>query len=203
MKLKRIIAFFVDMIIVYFLANFIFMLFFKNDYEKFIKSSDEYIVVLKETINQTKKGDNEKEILEKTNKLNYNYLKSSSTETIIVLSVEILYFIFGQYFNKGQTIGKKLMKIKIKQIDSDKLNAGLFVLRESILFVIPIQIINIIGLMTTGMNTYLKINSITSNLQTLTMAAIVAFILFRSDGKGLHELASKTEVVLINQKEEN
>jgi len=202
MKLKRITAFFVDMIIVYFLANFIFMLFFKNDYEKFIKSSDEYIVVLKETINQTKKGDNE-EILEKTNKLNYNYLKSSSTETIIVLSVEILYFIFGQYFNKGQTIGKKLMKIKIKQIDSDKLNAGLFVLRESILFVIPIQIINIIGLMTTGMNTYLKINSITSNLQTLTMAAIVAFILFRSDGKGLHELASKTEVVLINQKEEN
>ena len=201
MKTKRVLAFFLDMILVYFIANIIFMTCFKTEYEKFVKSSDEYTSLIKSTISQSKESNDKEKLIEDTNKISYSYLKASSTETIIVLTIEIAYFVFAQYFNKGQTIGKKLMKIRIKQLNDDKLNAGLFVLRESILFVIPIQIINYICLLSTKMNTYLTINSITSNIQTIIYLTIIAFMIFRSDNRGLHEILSQTEVTAVEKKE--
>ena len=99
-----------------------------------------------------------------------------------------------QYFNKGQTIGKKLMKIRIKQQEGKKLDASQFVLREAVLFVLPVQIIDVICLLTTKMNTYLTINSVTSNINSLVTITIIAFVLFRKDERGLHEIVSKTEM---------
>lgn len=195
MKLKRLIAYFLDMLIVTIIASAIFALCFNDNYRKFNKASDEYLNTIKNLVQEQKGNIDRAKLEEKTKKTNYEFIKAGTTQTIIILTVEIIYFIFVQYFSNGQTIGKKVMKLRIKQIGEDKLNAGLFVLREAILFVIPIKIIDLICLISTNMNTYLKINSLTSNLESLVMIVIIALIIFRADGRGLHELASKTEIV--------
>ena len=51
------------------------------------------------------------------------------------------------------------------------------------------------------MNTYLTINSITSNIQTIIYLTIIAFMIFRSDNRGLHEILSQTEVTAVEKKE--
>ena len=81
---------------------------------------------------------------DKYSKLLYNYQKENVLQSGISAALTIAYYVVFQYMNKGQTIGKKLFKIRVKQDDEEKLNAGLFVLREAVLFVIPIQIIDII-----------------------------------------------------------
>lgn len=194
MKIKRFTAYIIDIILVYFVANAIFIICFNNDYKKFQKSTDEYVETLKKTMSNTKEKQNAEELIAQTNKINYDYLKSGQTQTIIVLTIEIIYFVFMQYFNKGQTIGKKLMKIRIKQQEGKKLDASQFVLREAVLFVLPVQIIDVICLLTTKMNTYLTINSVTSNINSLVTITIIAFVLFRKDERGLHEIVSKTEM---------
>lgn len=201
MKFKRLIAFFLDMILVYIFANLLFMVCFNDSYVKNLKSSEEYLSTINSILEANKKEKDKQVILDKTKEINYNFLKSGTTLTIITLTIEIMYFVFAQYFNKGQTLGKKLMKIRIKQQDEEKLNAGLFVLRESVLFVLPIQIIDVICLISTKMNTYFIINNVTTNIQNLITIAIIAFILFRSDGRGLHEMLSHTEVVLEEKRE--
>ena len=201
MKFKRLIAFFLDMILVYIFANLLFMVCFNDSYVKNLKSSEEYLSTINSILEENKKEKDKQVILDKTKEINYNFLKSGTTLTIITLTIEIMYFVFAQYFNKGQTLGKKLMKIRIKQQDEEKLNAGLFVLRESVLFVLPIQIIDVICLISTKMNTYFIINNVTTNIQNLITIAIIAFILFRSDGRGLHEMLSHTEVVLEEKRE--
>ena len=132
-------------------------------------------------MSSSKEKQNAEELIAETNKINYDYLKSGQTQTIIVLTIEIIYFVFMQYFNKGQTIGKKLMKIRIKQQEGKKLDASQFVLREAVLFVLPVQIIDVICLLTTKMNTYLTINSVTSNINSLVTITIIAFVLFRKE----------------------
>ncbi len=194
MKIKRFTAYIIDIILVYFVANAIFIIGFNNDYKKFQKSTDEYVETLKKTMSSSKEKQNAEELIAETNKINYDYLKSGQTQTIIVLTIEIIYFVFMQYFNKGQTIGKKLMKIRIKQQEGKKLDASQFVLREAVLFVLPVQIIDVICLLTTKMNTYLTINSVTSNINSLVTITIIAFVLFRKDERGLHEIVSKTEM---------
>ncbi len=202
MKLKRLSAYLIDILLIYFIANTIFMVVFKDEYSRFAKSSEEYIATIQKVAEKTKDTKSIETIAEETKELNYNYLKLGTTSTILTLSIQIIYFVFAQYFNNGQTLGKKILKIRIKQIGEERLNAGLFVLRESLLFVLPIKIIDLVCLLTTKMNTYLTINALTSNIETLVTLAIIGFMLFRNDGRGLHEIISRTEVVPVKKEKE-
>ncbi len=196
MKLKRLLAYFVDILIVYIIANLIFMVAFKNDYDKYMESSEKFLENLTNTVKDSK---NNEDIIKNTNKISYEYLKSGTTNTIIVVAIEIIYFVFIQYFLDGKTLGKKLTKIKVAPVNGEKLNAGLFVLREAVLFTIPIKIIDIICLLSTKMNTYLNINNVLSNINMIITIAIVATILFREDERGLHDLVGKTKVISLSK----
>ena len=61
--------------------------------------------------------DTEKDNLEQLNNqlidLQYKYQQESKTATAISLLITFVYFTIFQYLNKGQTIGKKILKIKV------------------------------------------------------------------------------------------
>lgn len=196
MKYKRLIAYILDMLIIYIISSFIFMIVFRNDYQKYTEATEDYFNnitnIAKETKDRNKMVDN-------VNEISYNYIKLGTTQTIFVITTEIIYFIFIQFFLNGQTLGKKLLKIKIVPLEGEKLEAGLFVLREIVLLVIPIRVIDLIALLTTGMNTYLKINNLTSNLNSIISILIIGTILFRQDERGIHDLISKTKVIRVEK----
>ena len=195
MKYKRLIAYILDMLIIYIISSLIFMIVFRNDYQKYTEATEDYFNnitnIAKETKDRNKMVDN-------VNEISYNYIKLGTTQTIFVITTEI-YFIFIQFFLNGQTLGQKLLKIKIVPLEGEKLEAGLFVLREIVLLVIPIRVIDLIALLTTGMNTYLKINNLTSNLNSIISILIIGTILFRQDERGIHDLISKTKVIRVEK----
>ena len=195
MKYKRMVAYVIDVIIVYLIANMIYMIAFKEDYEKYVKKSEDYLEVVKENANNAKINTDE------LNKKSYEVLKDGESNQIINLSVEIIYFIFLQYFLKGQTPGKKLLKIKIKSTEGKDLNATFFVLREVILFNVLTRLIDLVFLISANMNTYLIVNNITSKINMIVTLAIIGTVILRKDEKGIHDIICKTEVVKVNKEE--
>ncbi len=196
MKYKRLIAYILDMLIIYIISSLIFMIVFRNDYQKYTEATEDYINSI---TNITKETKDRNKMVDNVNEISYNYIKLGTTQTIFVITTEIIYFIFIQFFLNGQTLGKKLLKIKIVSLEGEKLEAGLFVLREIVLLVIPIRVIDLIALLTTGMNTYLKINNLTSNLNSIISILIIGTILFRQDERGIHDLISKTKVIRVEK----
>lgn len=196
MKYKRLIAYILDMLIIYIISSLIFMIVFRNDYQKYTEATEDYINSITNIAKETK---DRNKMVDNVNEISYNYIKLGTTQTIFVITTEIIYFIFIQFFLNGQTLGKKLLKIKIVPLEGEKLEAGLFVLREIVLLVIPIRVIDLIALLTTGMNTYLKINNLTSNLNSIISILIIGTILFRQDERGIHDLISKTKVIRVEK----
>ena len=196
MKYKRLIAYILDMLIIYIISSLIFMIVFRNDYQKYTEATEDYFNKITNIAKETK---DKNKMVDNVNEISYNYIKLGTTQTIFVITTEIIYFIFIQFFLNGQTLGKKLLKIKIVPLEGEKLEAGLFVLREIVLLVIPIRVVDLIALLTTGMNTYLKINNLTSNLNSIISILIIGPILFRQDERGIHDLISKTKVIRVEK----
>ncbi len=186
MKLKRFSAYIIDIIIISFISSFIFTIAFKDKIEDYSNTSQEYMKKI------TKKEElNEKEL----NDIGYKFSKSTQTLTIITISTQIVYAIFLQYFLNGQTLGKKIMKIRIVSEKEKKLNPSLFVLRESIFYLIPLKIIDIICLMVLKKTYYLSVTGIINDINSIIYIAIIGTIIFRKDERGLHEIISKTKVI--------
>ncbi len=126
----------------------------------------------------------------------YSNNKNEIIELTINLVITIAYFVVFQYMNKGQTIGKKLFKIKV--IDNDtKKEVGIIkgLLRSILVFniissTVSVSLINILS-KKAYMSTYLTINEI----ETIFIIVTAILILYRKDGRGLHDMMANTMVI--------
>jgi len=96
----------------------------------------------------------------------------------------------------GNTIGKRLMRIKVVSENEDELNPSLYILREVLLLGIIFKILGIaVTLLIKDISTWYSVYNMISNLSMLVSFMIYGFIIFRDDGRGLHDLIGKTKVV--------
>ena len=196
MKLKRLTAYIIDMIIVVIISSMLFTTIYP-------KRAEENTEIAQEILESFKRlGSSEEKVDSELQELSYRMEKVTQPLTIIQISVTIIYFIFLQYFMNGQTLGKKALKIRVKQEKEKKLIPSLFVLRETILLLIPTKIIQIICLMELKMTNYYRVSSIIQNINLIVYLAIIGTIIFREDERGLHDLIGKTKVVKTTKKKE-
>lgn len=126
----------------------------------------------------------------------YSNNKNEIIELTINLVITIAYFVVFQYMNKGQTIGKKLFKIKVIDNDTKKEVSILKGLLRSILVfniissTVSVSLINILS-KKAYMSTYLTINEI----ETIFIIVTAILILYRKDGRGLHDMMANTMVI--------
>lgn len=128
--------------------------------------------------------------------IQYEIEKESILINTISIVIIIGYFIAFQYFNKGQTIGKKLLKIKLTSTNHKKIRLWQVIVRSIIIYGILTGILNIIFINIVNKNTYLGIYNIFTIIQSIFIIVSVLFILYRKDKRGLHDLMSKSSVVL-------
>ncbi len=193
MKFKRLAAYVVDIMLVSFLSSLIFTTVFKDNATKY----EESMLELRETMQTLGSGIENNDTI---NDLTYTMAKNSVTLTIITVSLQIIYFIFIQYFLNGVTAGKKLLGIHVKSVNSKKLSAPWFVLREVILFVMPVKIIDIILLINLKKDTYMSCSSVGTYITMIVYILIIGFMIFRDDNKGLHDILCKSDVVEVKKK---
>ena len=194
MKLKRIFAYLIDIILVGLIASIIFTLpMFNKDMEMNREASEEFIELIQSNgsgLVDTEQFDNI------AYKLNY----SSRITNIVEIALYLIYFGIIQFATGGKTIGKKLMGIKVEPEKGKELSAGFMFLRAVILHNIIFKIISTTVFITCKQGAAMTINSYTNYCSLIMAIIIIGTIIFRDDERGLHDLICRTKV--INTKKE-
>lgn len=189
----------------------------ESSYEDNEINEEEYNELIKEeTYNDllTEKYEDNKiskgEYKEITNKINedttsltndYNYIlgKIAISDSIITLVTTLLYFGILQYFLKGQTVGKRLLKLKVVSASNKKINILNYILRSLIINNVFLNAMGIIFLAYSSKSIYLKADSILSMLVSVLEAITIFLVMTREDKRGLHDLLFNTKVIYLEK----
>ena len=187
---KRFFAYIIDIFIVLVIANLITM------FIPISEKTQDYYKELQTT--QKKIYDKEIDVKEYTDIVledNYNISKGTVLISLTSIIIYILYFVVYQVYNNGQTVGKKLMKIKVKSITDESLSINTMLFRALIIYGIATNIINLILILLLKKELYLSISNTISIIQSLIVIISVFMILFSKQKRGIHDIITKTEVV--------
>lgn len=187
---KRFFAYIIDIFIVLVIANLITM------FIPISEKTQDYYKELQTT--QKKMYDKEIDVKEYTDIVledNYNISKGTVLISLTSIIIYILYFVVYQVYNNGQTVGKKLMKIKVKSTTDESLSINTMLFRALIIYGIAANIINLILILLLKKELYLSISNTISIIQSLIVIISVFMILFSKQKRGIHDIITKTEVV--------
>lgn len=132
---------------------------------------------------------------EKVETYNYNLTELSFNKNVVTVICYILYFVVFQYFYNGQTLGKKLYKLQVKNKDNEKANILNLFIRTIIVTGVLFDIINLIVLKTATPSIYSSTVSILSLIENIITYIIIFMVLTRPDQRGLHDILGNTIVV--------
>lgn len=194
--LKRVMAYIIDVLIFSIVLTPIINWSVINPYiDEYTENYSQYT----ELIEQANAGEIDTETDEYKDKivdLNYNINKYKVISSSISVAGFLLYFAVLQWALKGQTIGKKIMKIRVVANKEDKkLNVGNYILRSLILNNIIFSIILIIGVYIFEAPGYYTLSMVVSYLQLLVMSLIMLMVVLRKDYRGLHDFVAGTKVI--------
>ena len=128
-------------------------------------------------------------------RLQYKISRNSIIYYLLYIAFALGYFgIFQSSFN-GQTLGKRLMKLKVVQINDKSAKTWQYLLRTFILLNLWMYILNIIFVNNFNASTFytssLIINEVSRGIQLLTLLMII----MSKSGRGLHDYVAKTKVI--------
>ncbi len=195
---KRVIAYGIDFLIVVILSGILAIIITGND--------NKYEAEVQKMIDLVEKRTNEEITSEEYNNelkdISYSMSKESVPVTVITLGVSIVYYVIMCYFCHGITLGKYIVKIKITSANNKKLTIFNYFLRSIIINMILFNAIDVILISTLEKEAFIKYDSLSSNLLLVTMLLSFIFMLYREDGRGLHDLLGNTKIINIKDEEQ-
>lgn len=197
--LKRVMAYIIDILIVSIVVSLFVGQSFINPYvDEYNKYYEEYMDLYQQ-VQDGEVDTTTEEYKDNVIELSYNVNKYKVVSSSISLVATFLYFAVLQWALKGQTLGKKIMKIRVVANNEDKkLNVGNYMLRSIILNNIVFSIILIVGVFIFKANGYYNLMSVVSYLQLLVTTVIMLMVVLRKDFRGLHDFVAGTKVIDLN-----
>lgn len=195
---QRLGAFIIDMLIVSLIASLIYGCFpiSKQQMKNIDKLNNEVAVLADSFI----EGELEvKEYLNKSIEINYDISYQSILSNIIYLVIIILYFIVFQFYNKGQTLGKKLLKIKIIKADDSELGMNDLVIRALIINSVLVMMVDLVLVLFVTKGVYMYSNLIIGFIETIVIIVSAFMVMYSKNGQGIHDKIAKTKVVLAKE----
>ena len=126
--------------------------------------------------------------------LNYEYQKSIIPSSVVSIVINIGYFIVFAYLNKGQTLGKKMFKIKVVNKDGNNPSIWNMLVRSIPLYGILTGIINIISLYVLNVKEFNYASTIVNYIYYGFIIVCIFMVMYKKDGKGLHDIIGRTYV---------
>lgn len=154
--------------------------------EKESISNDEYNDLLKEI---------DKIYLREANIYNYNLQKLGIYNSLITLIITFIYFGVIQYLLKGQTVGKRLLNLRVISANNRPINIFNYILRCLIINNVFLNGINLLSLSFLSKQIFLKGDKIISILVSIVEAITIYLVIIREDHRGLHDLICNTKVI--------
>ncbi len=194
MKLKRLLAYVIDILLVGFIASAISSIEVINPYyDNYIEAYEKYSKEM-DSLNEDNVFDkikSEEFVLDYQNVLKYGVYSSA-----ISITCYILYFGGFQKWNKNQTVGKKLMRLKVvNKNNKDDVRLWQYILRTIIVYNLLFNSLSVVVSYMFKGNLFFTTSIITSIIGYVITSVGYIMILFRKDGCGLHDLVSGTKVV--------
>ena len=186
---ERIGSYLIDTIIVSFIFAIISLGFgnYTSETEKLMQELDEQLL--------SKEITTEKYAKEYSNAL-YDYQKENVLQSGISVALTIAYYAIFQYMNKGQTIGKKLLRIKV--VDKDTKESPTIIkglIRSLIIFSILSGTLSILFIYILNKENYFISYLSLLSFELIFSLITVILILYKKDGRGLHDIMANTIVV--------
>lgn len=192
--IKRIGAYIIDYLFIFLLLTMLNQIRFLNPtYDEYMQVYDNYLEIMDGLT-----VDNAIEIAESAEfrEVNYDLSKYSVSISIISVVIYIAYFWGFQMWNKNQTLGKKMFNIQVVGKDDNKPRWWQMLLRSVILYNLWLEALLIISLFIFDSNGYIWVSSVLSVVSTVILFVTAFMVLFRKDGRGLHDIIANTKVVV-------
>lgn len=188
--LQRFLAYIIDVLLVSFVASLLVFPFVSDD-SKIDKLNDEMMEVV-EKYQEAKISI--KTYATEMESITYQLAKSNGTVTLITLVCEILYFIVFQLYNNGQTIGKKILKIKVVS-DNRNLTMNQMICRCLIANSILLEILSFAFMLFAGKTVYFYGVATMEMLQYIVLIVSAFMIMGSLDGRAVHDKLAHTRVI--------
>ena len=189
----RLVAYIIDILLVSVVCTGIMFLIPENkNYNKYVK---EYEGIQTDLIQEKITKD---EYIHKAADIVYDIDYSNVVSMIIEIVAIILYFVVFQFYNKGQTLGKKLMRLRVVSTDDKNVTLNQMAYRSLIINAVLINILILAALLFLGKDYYYYISSCLQFLAGIIIFITLMMILFRKDGRGLHDVIVGTKVIQEN-----
>jgi len=138
----------------------------------------------------------EQQYLVDASNLQYKMAQEMELFTIISILISVLYYVVFPLFNNGQTIGKKLMKLKIVSTLGD-LNSNQLIFRSFMANFVLLNIISVLFVMLAPRDIYYNcVELFTFAQYTITFASVI-MVLFGKEGIALHDGVVHTKVIKV------
>ncbi len=165
---------------------------------------DEYQKVYEDYIEYTSNIENLENIASDNTLTDFSYklAKTGVATSIISLVVTTLYFVGFQYLNRGQTLGKKVFKIKVVDGDNKRVKFYQLLVRSLLINSILTSFVSILAVSFLSKVAYFRVSQFTQLFDVTVLCTSFILMMFREDGKGLHDLLIGTRVVFDDIEEE-
>lgn len=195
---QRLLAFIIDVFILSIIAALIISFIPVNNTAS--KLYDEQNKILEDYIDGNY---NMEDYVNKMIDIEYDISKYTVVSSLVAIVISLLYYVVYPCYNDGQTIGKKILKIKVKKVNDKELSMNDLLIRSMINNSILLNIICVILVLLLNKNLYLTISSLFNSIQYLIMFISVILIAFSKSSQGIHDRIVKTEVVMVDTVKED
>ena len=187
--IQRLGAYLIDIVIVSFVATLISMPFIDSEKEEKQQKQVQEIMELYQ-----KQEISIEDFSYQISDAYYHIARLSGVNSLIVITFNLLYFVIYQLFNKGQTIGKRLFKIRVVS-DEGELTANQMLIRSFIANSILLEIIAFVFMLFSKKDAYFVSVSFVNGIQYIVTFISIIMIMSKKDGRAIHDKLIKTTVV--------
>lgn len=127
--------------------------------------------------------------------LNYELTKRKLPVNVITCVIIIGYYIVFAYFNKGQTLGKKICKIRVVNDKGERASIWNILIRSLFIYGIITTLYSLISINFLDIESFNYSVSVVSVIECLFIVVSLLMMLYKKDGRGLHDIVAKTKVI--------
>lgn len=190
----RLMAYIIDFAIVTLLLSFILM---------FLPTNENYSAYLEEyeqiQMNYLEGKTSADEYINQSVDVVHDLDYSNVMTSVVGVFVFILYFVVFQFYNNGQTLGKKLMGVRVVSITGEeKVSMNQYVLRSLLVNSLVCNILLIGMVLFMNREVYYYGKFIIEGIQTLLIIVSAFMVIYSASGRGIHDKMAATRVVMVD-----
>lgn len=134
------------------------------------------------------------EYIKEVSTVNYELEQSRIPSYIVSLSLMFIYFVIVQYKLGGQTVGKKILNIKVESTKG-KLNVNQLIFRSLIINEIAFNMLNLVSIFVFKNATFSIVSGVLNMANVALILICAVMVIANKDKRGLHDMIAKTKVV--------